>query len=85
MRRGSVAGGPANTSPTSATNLATAASTAASSPRRTPAISARDENTSAAKAGQRRAELANRREHDALARIFGEAAAAAYLELLFGR
>ena len=33
----------------------------------------------------RRAELANRREHDALARIFGEAAAAAYLELLFGR
>lgn len=33
----------------------------------------------------RRAELANRREHDALARIFGEATAAAYLELLFGR
>ncbi len=33
----------------------------------------------------RRAELANRREHDALARIFGEADAAAYLELLFGR
>lgn len=32
----------------------------------------------------RRAELANRREHDALARIFGEADAAAYLELLFG-
>lgn len=33
----------------------------------------------------RRAELANRREHDALARIFGEVDAAAYLELLFGR
>ena len=32
----------------------------------------------------RRAELANRREHDALARIFGAADAAAYLELLFG-
>ena len=32
----------------------------------------------------RRAELANRREHDALARIFGEANAAAYLEQLFG-
>ncbi len=32
----------------------------------------------------RRAELANRREHDALARIFGQADAAAYLELLFG-
>jgi hypothetical protein len=32
----------------------------------------------------RGAELANRREHDALARIFGAADAAAYLELLFG-
>lgn len=32
----------------------------------------------------RHAELANRREHDALARIFGAADAAAYLELLFG-
>ncbi len=32
----------------------------------------------------RRAELANRREHDALARIFGAADAADYLELLFG-
>jgi len=32
----------------------------------------------------RRAELANRREHDALARIFGEVDATAYLELLFG-
>jgi hypothetical protein len=32
----------------------------------------------------RRAELANRREHDALARIFGQAAAADYLEMLFG-
>lgn len=35
-------------------------------------------------AAWRRAELANRREHDALARIFGESDAAAYLELLFG-
>lgn len=33
----------------------------------------------------RRAELRNRREHDALGRIFGEATATAYLELLFGR
>ncbi len=32
----------------------------------------------------RRAELANRREHDALARILGAATAAAYLEQLFG-
>jgi hypothetical protein len=32
----------------------------------------------------RRAELANRREHDALARIFGPADAADYLEMLFG-
>lgn len=34
-------------------------------------------------AGWRRAELANRREHDALARIFGQVDAAAYLEMLF--
>ena len=32
----------------------------------------------------RRAELANRKEHDALTRIFGAARAEAYLELLFG-
>ena len=35
-------------------------------------------------AGWRRAELCNRREHDALARIFGAEPAAAYLEMLFG-
>ncbi len=35
-------------------------------------------------AAWRRAELANRREHDALARIFGPAVAGEYLDLLFG-